>query len=99
MYEYSISPVESPTGEIFPFGIGWFLETFNGHLIAWQYGHWYGNSSLIVKVPKQKVTMVILANSDGLSRRTKIGDRATILASPVAPILLEKLIHKDLDFR
>lgn len=91
----SLTPGESPTGEIFPFGYGWFLETYNGCQIAWQYGHWFGSSSLIIKVPEEKITLVILANSDGLSRRTKIGDKATINASPVGPVLLDKLLLKE----
>lgn len=98
MYKLSLTPMESSTGEIIPFGLGWFLETYNGHLIAWQYGHWFGSSSLIIKVPDQKLTLVILANSDGLSRGTRIGDKATIQASPVAPVLLNKLLNKELGF-
>lgn len=98
MYNTTLTPIESPTGEIFPFGLGWFLETYDGYLIAWQYGHWFGSSSLIIKVPDQKVTLVVLANSDGLSRWTNIGSKATIHASPVAPVLLEKLLSKDLLF-
>lgn len=93
--ELSLTPVKSPTGEIFPFGLGWFLETYKGHLMAWQYGHWYGSSSLIIKVPEQKITLVILANSDGLSRRTGIGNKATIQASPVASIILDELINSE----
>lgn len=98
LYKSSLTPIKGPTGEIFPFGLGWFLETYNNHLIAWQYGHWFGSSSLIIKVPDQKITLVVLANSDGLSRWTKIGNKATIQASPVAPVLLEKLISKELLF-
>lgn len=96
LYSLSLRPNVGPQGENFPFGLGWFLETYNGHLIAWQYGHWFGSSSLIIKVPEQKVTFVILANSDGLSRGTRIGDKASILASPVAPVVLDKLITQEI---
>ena len=99
LYKTSLTPIESRLGETFPFGLGWFVETYKDHLIAWQYGHWFGSSSLIIKVPEEKITFVILANSDGLSRRTQIGDKATIQASPVAHVFLEKLINKEIIFR
>ena len=95
LYKKNFTPTVSSSKETLPFGIGWFVEDYKGKLIAWQYGHWFGSSSLLIKIPEEKITFVILANSDGLSRRTKIGDKATIQASPVAPIILEKLISEE----
>lgn len=99
LYELSLTPVKNPEGKNFPFGYGWFLENYKGHQIAWQYGHWFGSSSLIIKVPEHKITMVILANSDGLSSRTRIGDKATINASPAGPVLLDRVLENQLGFR
>jgi len=42
----------------------------------------------IIKVPKEQVTFVILANSDGLSRWRRLGDEANVLASPAATLFL-----------
>lgn len=95
LYNMALTRVMSPSDQFFPYGTGWFIENYKGNLIAWQYGHWFGSSSLIIKVPKEKITFVILANSDGLSRSTGIGDKATILASPVASIVLESLVSQD----
>jgi CubicO group peptidase (beta-lactamase class C family) len=49
-------------------GLGWFVQAYNGEPIAWQFGvveNAY--SSLIVKVPNRNLTLILLANSDGLS--------------------------------
>lgn len=49
-------------------GLGWFVQAYNGQPIAWQFGvveNAY--SSLIVKIPNRKLTLIMLANSDGLS--------------------------------
>ncbi len=55
-------------GKPLPTGLGWFVQAYNGEPIAWQFGvidNAY--SSLIVKVPNRRLTLILLANSDGLS--------------------------------
>ena len=49
-------------------GLGWFVQPYNGEPIAWQFGVVEnGYSSLIVKVPNRRLTLILLANSDGLT--------------------------------
>lgn len=49
-------------------GLGWFVQAYNNEPIAWQFGVIEGAySSLIVKVPNRRLTLILLANSDGLS--------------------------------
>jgi hypothetical protein len=51
-----------------PTGLGWFVQNVDGRPVVWSFGvvkdAW---SSLIVKLPNQDVTFILLANSDGLS--------------------------------
>jgi CubicO group peptidase (beta-lactamase class C family) len=48
-------------------GLGWFVQTYNGEPIVWQFGvSPNASSSLMVTVPARGVTMILLANSDGL---------------------------------
>jgi len=55
-------------GKPLPTGLGWFVQEYNREPIAWQFGTVEGAySSLIVKVPNRDLTMILLANSDGLS--------------------------------
>ena len=55
-------------GRPLPTGLGWFVQAYNGEPIAWQFGVVEGAySSLIVKIPNRRLTMILLANSDGLS--------------------------------
>ena len=56
--------------------------------MVWHFGYGYESSSLIVKLPDQQVTFVALANSDGLSRGRRLGDRADVLLSPAAALFL-----------
>jgi CubicO group peptidase (beta-lactamase class C family) len=51
-----------------PTGLGWFVQSYNGQAIYWQFGSIPGAySSLILKIPARGMTLILLANSDGLS--------------------------------
>ena len=51
-----------------PTGLGWFVQNYNGLKVVWQFGNMPGAySSLILKVPERHLTLILLANSDGLS--------------------------------
>ena len=57
-----------PLGSNLPAGLGWFLQSYNGELIVWQFGvvpNAY--SSLVVKVPGRRLTFILFANSDALA--------------------------------
>jgi CubicO group peptidase (beta-lactamase class C family) len=70
--QYALSQAFA-NGKPLPTGLGWFVQAYNresggSEPVAWQFGvieNAY--SSLIVKVPNRKLTMILLANSDGLS--------------------------------
>ncbi len=50
-----------------PTGLGWFVQTYNGEKLVWHFGVAPGAySSLILKVPSRRLTLILLANSDGL---------------------------------
>ena len=55
-------------GQPLPTGLGWFVQNVEGRPVVWSFGvvkdAW---SSMILKLPNQDVTFILLANSDGLS--------------------------------
>lgn len=58
----------SGAGAAIPSGLGWFVQSYNGERIVWHFGLWPDAfSSLVVKAPGRGLTLVLLANSDGLS--------------------------------
>ena len=69
-------------GRPLPYALGWFVQEHRGDNLVWHYGHGLESSSLIVKIPERRVTFVILANSDGLSRGVV---SATTRTSPNRP--------------
>jgi CubicO group peptidase (beta-lactamase class C family) len=53
---------------VLPTGLGWFVQTYRGERLVWQFGLVPGAySSLILKLPARQLTFILLANSDGLS--------------------------------
>ena len=78
-------------GTWLPYALGWFVQDIRGRQVVWHYGHGLESSSLIVKVPAQRVTFVILANSDGLSRWRGLGDSADVMESPAATLFMNWL--------
>ncbi len=64
------TPGVSPTGRRFPYGLGWFVFEYRGgrSRLPWHYG-WYPDafSSLLLKVPDQQLSFILLACTDRAS--------------------------------
>ena len=62
------NPAVSRRGAAVPMGLGWFVQSHRGERIVWHFGlvaNAY--SSLILKLPDRKLTLILLANSDRLN--------------------------------
>jgi len=80
MFTSTISNSRQPL----PYGLGWFVQEHEGVKIVWHYG-WAPKaySSLILKVPEDEVTLILLANSDGASAPFRLG-AGDVFRSPFA---------------
>jgi CubicO group peptidase (beta-lactamase class C family) len=75
-------------GRRLPHGLGWFVQTYNGETIVWQFGVGSSaSSSLVVTVPARGVTLVLLANSDGLVKPSGLA-AGDVTASPFVRLFL-----------
>jgi CubicO group peptidase (beta-lactamase class C family) len=71
-----------------PTGFGWFVQNYQGEPIVWQFGLIRGgHSGLIVKVPNRGLTLIMLANSDGLAAPYGL-ERGDVTASLFARLFL-----------
>jgi CubicO group peptidase (beta-lactamase class C family) len=74
-----------------PYGLGWFTQSIGGgESIVWHFGLWPSFSSLIVKRPDRGVTLILLANSDGLNARFPMA-AGDVRVSPFARAFLSVL--------
>jgi CubicO group peptidase (beta-lactamase class C family) len=81
------NPVNT-NGQVLPHGMGWFVQSYNGEPVVWQYGVSPSiSSSLVITLPNRNVTLVLLANSDGLAKPASLlaGD---VTVSPFAHVFL-----------
>jgi CubicO group peptidase (beta-lactamase class C family) len=75
-------------GRRLPHGLGWFVQSYNGETIAWQFGVAdSGSSSLWVTVPGRGLTLILLANSNGLGRPFNLA-AGDLTVSPFARLFL-----------
>jgi hypothetical protein len=82
------TPTISNSGRPLPYGLGWFVQYHNDVKLVWHYGHApKAYSSLILKVPAKALTLILLANSDGLSGPFRLG-AGNVLRSPFAVAFL-----------
>ncbi len=55
-------------GAAVPMGLGWFVQNYEGEPVIWQFGLVKdGFSSLLLHLPNRDLTLLLAANSDGLS--------------------------------
>jgi CubicO group peptidase (beta-lactamase class C family) len=75
-----------------PTGLGWFVQTYNGQPVVWQFGLVDGAfSSLMIKVPYRHLTFIALANSDGLSAPFAL-DAGDVTSSLFARLFLKSFV-------
>ena len=57
----------SNDGQVLPYGVGWFVQQYQGHTLVWHSGWWENAySALYLKVPAQNLSFIVLANSEGI---------------------------------
>jgi CubicO group peptidase (beta-lactamase class C family) len=73
---------------LLPYGIGWFVQTYNGEPVVWQFGQTENaSSSLMITLPSRGLTLILLANSDGLTKGFPLS-AGDVNVSPFARVFL-----------
>lgn len=89
------TPAVSNSGATLPYGLGWFIHVHQGMTLQWHYGYWTTNSSLIVRVPEHRLTLVVVANTPQLSAAYGLGGDSNVLRSDVARLFVESFVLGD----
>ncbi len=75
-------------GQPLPHGLGWFVQTYNHEPVVWQFGvEDNAASSMMLTVPGRSLTLILLANSDGLVKPFDLA-KGDITRSPFAQLFL-----------
>jgi CubicO group peptidase (beta-lactamase class C family) len=82
-------------GQQLPYGLGWFAQNYGSERFIWHYGQWDTFSGLFLKVPGRNITLILLANSSGLSAPFNSLGAGDVLGSPFAVVFLQMLLAPD----
>jgi CubicO group peptidase (beta-lactamase class C family) len=87
------TPPVGINGQPLPHGLGWFVQIYNGETVVWQYGLGENASSgLVMSVPARGITLMLLANSDGLVKPFDLST-GDLTVSPFARVFLGLLLR------
>ena len=82
----------TPFTVVMPTGLGWFVTKESGQDLVWTFGNIPdAASALIVKLPKKNLTLIMLANSDGLAKGYDL-ENASVTSSPFVKVFLRLFI-------
>jgi len=76
------------SGQSLPHGLGWFVQSYSAEPVVWQFGVGdNGSSSMVITLPRRGLTLILLANSDGLTRPFALAS-GDITVSPFGRLFL-----------
>lgn len=62
-----MAPTRSSNGEALPYGLGWYVQEYQGRTLVWHSGWWEdAYSALYLKIPELELTFILLANAEGV---------------------------------
>jgi CubicO group peptidase (beta-lactamase class C family) len=87
------NPPTNASGQPLPHGGGWFVQSYNGERIVWQFGvSDNASSSMLITVPRRGLTLILLANSQGLARPFALS-AGDVTVSPFARLFLSIFVR------
>ena len=85
---FAWTPPIGANGQPLPHAYGWFVQDYNGERIVWQFGvSDNASSSMMITLPRRGLTLILLANSQGLARPFALS-AGDVTVSPFARLFL-----------
>jgi tetratricopeptide (TPR) repeat protein len=88
------TPTKSTRGEALPYGLGWFSQTYLNEQVIWHYGQDTGAGSLFLKIPRKKLTLIVLSDSNVISDVGRLLD-GNVVRSPIALAFFKDVVFPD----
>lgn len=76
-----------------PYGMGWFVTDFEGVKMNWAYGYGDYDASILLNIPSERLSLIVLSTSSLLSQSTRLGF-GNPLNSPIICSFLRNFIKK-----
>ena len=94
--EKLFTPAKAPDGTVLPYAFGWYVQDYRGEKLYWHSG-WdpdAGFSALYLKVPARSLSLILLANGEGIWWDNPPG-KAEVEKAPFAQAFLETFVFGD----
>jgi CubicO group peptidase (beta-lactamase class C family) len=90
------TPAKAPDGTTLPYAYGWYVQQYRGETLYWHSGRdeEAGYSALYLKVPERRLTLILLANGQGIWWDNPL-DKAQVEASSFARAFLDRFMFED----
>jgi tetratricopeptide (TPR) repeat protein len=92
------TPTKSTRGEVLPYGLGWFSQMYMNELVVWHFGQDNGAGSLFLRIPKRKLTLIVLSDSDVISAAARLLD-GNVARSPIALAFFKQVVFSNREAR
>ncbi|HYR10591.1 MAG TPA: serine hydrolase [Longimicrobium sp.] len=87
------TPFVSNAGQPLPYGLGWYVRDYGGARIIWHGGNWgVGFSAIWVKVPAERLSLIMFANSDVLNGHMYAAGEEDIVHNAFACAFLREFV-------
>ena len=92
-YKKLTSPFVSTGGRVNPYGLGWATQQVHGHQVHWHYGYGDSYAALLVRIPREKLSFILLSNSPSASEAFYLG-WGNLLNSPFAHAFFKHIVFR-----
>ena len=87
------TPTRANDGGALPYGVGWYVQTHEGRTLLWHSGWWEeAYSALYLKIPEEGLTLILLANSEGIWWGNPLAE-AAVQRSEFARLFFEHFLN------
>jgi hypothetical protein len=85
------TPAKSKRGALLACGLGWFNQIYAGERIVWDFSQSEQSSTLFVKLPARKLTLIVVSDSKALVEAAHLED-GNVARSSIALAFLEDVV-------
>ena len=92
-----LSPVRLRSGQTYPYGFGWFVDSLRGHVVYQHGGSWQGFRTQIYRYDTADLTVAVLTNSGAANPGVIATDIASAIDASLAPLPPPTVPLRDAD--
>ena len=96
-YHRMTSPYILNDGHLSDYGLGWFTTKFAGVPLHWAYGLGDSDSSILLRVPSRKLSLILLCNSSFATEPSLLGGGNPLTSLFIVAFLKHFVVEKELE--